>query len=98
MTALAPTLQAFFTDRLITQRHASPHTIRSYRDTMRLLLQFAQHQLRVQPAQLDLAALDADLIASFLDHFEHARENAVGTRNDHRPALQSLDRLVSHRL
>ena len=51
MTALAPTLQAFFTDRLITQRHASPHTIASYRDTMRLLLEFAQHQLRVQPAR-----------------------------------------------
>lgn len=42
MSALAPTLQAFFTDRLITQRHASPHTIASYRNTMRLLLQFAQ--------------------------------------------------------
>ena len=41
MSALAPTLQAFFTDRLIAQRHASPHTITSYRDTMRLLLEFA---------------------------------------------------------
>ena len=41
MTALAPTLQAFFTDRLIRQRHASPHTIAAYRDTLRLLLGFA---------------------------------------------------------
>jgi integrase/recombinase XerD len=97
MTALAPTLQAFFTDRLITQRHASPHTIRSYRDTMRLLLEFAQHQLRVQPAQLDLAALDADLIASFLDHLEHARENAVGTRNARLAAIHSLYRFASLR-
>ena len=41
MTALAPTLQAFFTDRLIRQRHASAHTIAAYRDTWRLLLGFA---------------------------------------------------------
>ena len=41
VTALAPTLQAFFTDRLIRQRHASPHTIAAYRDTWRLLLAFA---------------------------------------------------------
>ena len=37
MTALAPTLQAFFTDRLARQRHVSPHTIAAYRDTWRLL-------------------------------------------------------------
>lgn len=36
MSALAPTLQAFFTDRLIRQRQASGHTLASYRDTMRL--------------------------------------------------------------
>ena len=41
MTALAPVLQAFFTDRLIAQRRASPHTIGGYRDTFRLLLGFA---------------------------------------------------------
>ena len=42
MTALAPTLEAFFTQRLIDQRHASPNTIASYRDTFRLLLAFAE--------------------------------------------------------
>ena len=41
MSALAPTLQAFFTDRLITQRHVSAHTIAAYRDTLRLLLSYA---------------------------------------------------------
>jgi integrase/recombinase XerD len=97
MTALAPTLQAFFTDRLITQRHASPHTIRSYRDTMRLLLGFAQHQLRVQPAELDLAALDADLIAAFLDHLEHERDNTIGTRNARLAAIHSLYTFASLR-
>ena len=67
MSALAPTLQAFFTDRLLRQRHASPHTVAAYRDTMRLLLAFAQQQTGKQPCTLDLADLDAPLIAAFLD-------------------------------
>jgi integrase/recombinase XerD len=90
MTALAPTLQAFFTDRLIAQRHVSPHTIRAYRDTMRLLLEFAQRRLRTPAAQLDLAALDAELISAFLDYLEHERNNTIGTRNARLAAIRSL--------
>jgi site-specific recombinase XerD len=97
MSALAPTLQAFFTDRLIAQRHASPHTIRAYRDTMRLLLEYAQQQLRVPPAHLDIAALDADLISGFLDHLEHQRENTIATRNMRLAAIHSLYTFASLR-
>ena len=50
MSLLAPTLQAFFTERLITQRNASPRTIAAYRDTFRLLLAFAQEQTGKHPA------------------------------------------------
>ena len=77
MSALAPTLQAFFTDRLTRQRQASPHTIASYRDTMRLLLTFAQRHAGKQPCRLDLDDLDAPLIGAFLDHLEHERHNSV---------------------
>lgn len=97
MSALAPTLQAFFTDRLIAQRHASPHTITSYRDTMRLLLHFAQRRLNISPAQLDLGELDADLIGAFLDHLEHDRHNAIGTRNARLAAIRSLYTFASLR-
>ena len=97
MTPLAPTLQAFFTDRLISQRHTSPHTIRAYRDTMRLLLAFAQHRLDTPAATLDLADLDADLIASFLDHLEHERNNTIGTRNARLAAIRSLYTFASLR-
>ncbi len=90
MTALAPTLQAFFTDRLIGQRQASPHTIAGYRDTFRLLLRFATEQTGKQPCDLDLADLDAPLIAGFLDHLEHDRGNAVRTRNHRLAAIHSL--------
>ena len=73
MSALAPTLEAFFTDRLVRQRHASPHTIAAYRDALRLLLIFAQQRTGKQSSQLDLDDLNAPLIAAFLDHLERER-------------------------
>jgi len=97
MTALAPTLQAFFTQRLIAQRRVSPRTIASYRDTMRLLLQFAHKRLRTPAAQLDLEQLDADLIAAFLEHLEDERENTIGTRNARLAAIRSLYKFASLR-
>jgi integrase/recombinase XerD len=90
MSALAPTLQAFFTDRLTSQRRCSPRTIASYRDTMRLLLQYAHTTIGRAPAELDLADLTAELISAFLDHLEHDRHNAVGTRNARLAAIRSL--------
>jgi site-specific recombinase XerD len=90
MTALAPTLQAFFTSRLIRQRQASPSTIAAYRDTWRLLLAFAASRTGRQPAQLDIADLDAPLIAAFLDHLEHDRGNSPRTRNARLAAIHSL--------
>ena len=90
MTALAPTLQAFFTDRLIRQRHASPQTIAAYRDTWRLLLAYATAQTGRQPSRLDLADLDAPLIGDFLDHLERGRGNSPRTRNARLAAIHSL--------
>jgi integrase/recombinase XerD len=97
MSALAPTLQAWFTDRLIAQRDVSPHTIRAYRDTLRLLLDYAQCRLGRQPSQFDIAELDAPLIAGFLDHLEHQRANSVRTRNLRLAAIHSLFRYAQHR-
>ena len=97
MTPLAPTLQAFFTDRLMTQRQASPHTVAAYRDTMRLLLAFAQQRTGRAPAQLTLANLDAELIGAFLDHLEHGRGNSARTRNARLAAIHSLFRFAALR-
>jgi integrase/recombinase XerD len=90
MSALAPTLQAFFTDRLIGQRNASPHTIAAYRDTLRLLLRFAAQRTGRQPSELDIDDLDAPLIGAFLDHLGHERHNSVRTRNARLAAIRSL--------
>src|SRR6202022_4535092 len=75
MSLLAPTLQAFFTERLITQRDSSPQTVAAYRDTFRLLLSFAHERIDKQPCQLDIADLDAPLIGAFLTHLEQDRGN-----------------------
>jgi len=97
MTALAPGMQTFFTDRLVRQRHASPHTIASYSDTMRLLLSFASERLGRQPSKLDVADLDAATIAAFLDHLEKRRANSVRTRNVRLAAIHSLFRYLALR-
>jgi integrase/recombinase XerD len=90
VTAIAATMQAFFTERLISQRRASPHTIAAYRDTLRLLLGFAATRTGTPPSRLDIASLDAPLIAAFLDHLEHQRGNSIRTRNARLAAIHSL--------
>ena len=97
MSTLAPTLQAFFTGRLITQRQASGHTIASYRDTWKLVLAFASGQLRKPPSQLAIADLDAPLIGAFLDHLETVRGNSAATRNARLAAIHSLFRYAALR-
>ena len=90
MSALAPSLQAYFTDRLIGQRAASPHTIAAYKLTLRLLLAFAAGKTGKAPSALDIAALDAPLITAFLDHLEHDRNNTARSRNNRLAAIHSL--------
>lgn len=97
MTALAPTLEAFFTDRLITQRRVSPRTVAAYRDSLRLLLTYAHQRTGKLPHQLDLTDLDAPLIEAFLNHLEHERGNSAATRNARLAAIHSLFRYASLR-
>jgi integrase len=97
MTVLAPTLQGFFTDRLIRQRHASPQTISGYRDTWRLLLGFAEKRIGKPPSTIDFDDLDAPLVSAFLDHLEQERGNSVRTRNARLAAIHSLFRYAALR-
>jgi site-specific recombinase XerD len=97
MSALAPTLQAFFTDRLMRQRQASSHTLSSYRDTMKLLVRFAAERRKVQPVQLEISDLDPALISAFLDHREKDCGNSVRTRNTRLTAIRSLFRYAALR-
>lgn len=95
MSLLAPTLQAYFAERLITQRDSSPATIASYRDTFRLLLRFAAQQTDKQPCELDFDDLDAPMIGAFLTHLELDRGNRPRTRNNRLAAIHSLYRYAA---
>jgi site-specific recombinase XerD len=92
MSSLAPTLQAFFTDRLARQRQASPRTVAAYRDTFRLLLTFVQQRTGKPPFTLGLEHLDAPVIVAFLDHLETDRRNSPRTRNTRLAAVRSFFR------
>ncbi|MHB2024426.1 MAG: tyrosine-type recombinase/integrase [Mycobacteriales bacterium] len=97
MSALAPTLESWFTDRLIGQRHASSNTVSAYRDTWRLLLGFVQSRTAKQPSRLDIADLDAEVIGDFLNHLEQERHNSIRTRNARLAAIRSFYRYAALR-
>jgi integrase/recombinase XerD len=96
MRNLAPTttfptlLQQFFLDRLIQQRNVSAQTIAAYRDSFRLLLQFAQRHLGKPPERLALSDLDAPFILAFLNHLESERHNTIRSRNARFAAIRSF--------
>jgi integrase/recombinase XerD len=90
MTALAPVMEGFFTERLIGQRRASRHTIASYRDTFRLLLAFVHDRTGTSPSRLAIEDLDATVIAAFLVHLETGRHNSIRTRNNRLAAIHSI--------
>jgi site-specific recombinase XerD len=93
--SLAPLLERFFTQRLMQQRQASPHTISSYRDTFRALLKFAQQKLNTPPARLALQAIDAPFIVGFLDYLEKQHSLSVRSRNLRLTAIHSFFRFAA---
>ena len=90
MSDLAPTVQAWFAERLMSQRQASPRTIAAYRDTFRMLLGFAQARTGKAPCRLGIADIDAKLVGAFLAHLEQGRGNSARTRNTRLAAIHSF--------
>ena len=87
MSDLAPTVQAWFAERLMSQRQASPRTIAAYRDTFRMLLGFAQARTGKAPCRLGISDIDAKLVGAFLAHLEQGRGNSARTRNTRLAAM-----------
>jgi len=93
--SLAALLERFFTQRLMQQRQASPHTISSYRDTFRQFLKFTEQRLHKAPSQLNFQEIDAPLIMAFLDHLEKHQAVSVRSRNLRLTALHSFFRFAA---
>jgi site-specific recombinase XerD len=90
-------LRAFFQEWLVEQRSASVHTIRSYRDTWRLLLRFIAERKGGGVARVALADISADEVRAFLHHTEHGRGSTIGTRNCRLAAIRSFFSFVADR-
>jgi site-specific recombinase XerD len=93
--SLAALLEHFFTQRLMQQRQASPHTISSYRDTFCQFLKFTEQRLHKAPSQLNFQEIDAPLIVSFLDHLEKQQGISTRSRNLRLTALRSFFRFAA---
>lgn len=91
----ATLLEGFFTHRLMQQRQASPHTIASYRDTFKLLLQFIQQRLHKAPSKLLLEDINAPVVVAFLNELEEVRGVTARTRNLRLTAVHSFFRYVA---
>ena len=97
MITLSTAIQEFFSDRLVRQKGSSPHTIASYRDTIRLLLTFTSQRTGKQPTKLTLEDLNAATVGAFLDHLERERGCSARTRNLRLTAIRSLFRYCALR-
>ena len=102
MTLALPTfpalLQRFFTQRLMQQKRVSAHTIRSYRDTFRLLLHYARKRLRTSPDRVAFEKIDAPFISSFLSEIEKTRGVGARTRNLRLTAIRSFFRFAAYEM
>jgi len=95
MMLAGPLLQRYFTDYLVAQRRLSPQTLASYRDTFRLLLQFVQSEVKIEPSRLAIDQLDAEIILRFLDNLELRRKNSIVSRNLRLTAIRSFFRMAT---
>ncbi len=88
-------IQRFFMDYLINQKHASVNTVASYRETFRLLIQYAADCLSRQPMNMCVADIDAILVSNFLSYIEEYRGSSISTRNQRRLVIRSFFRFVA---
>lgn len=102
MRAAAPTdlgrdIVLFFEDYLAAQRGMSPHSIRSYRDALLLLLQFAARDVGRRVDQLQISDLTGERVTRFLQYLERDRKNAIATRNARLGAIHVFARFLATR-
>jgi integrase/recombinase XerD len=97
VTDLGASVVQFFETHLPAQRGMSPHTIRSYRDAVVMLLQFVARRRGCGIEALDLADIDVAAIEDFLRHLEVERHNGIATRNVRLAAIHTLARFLAGR-
>jgi integrase/recombinase XerC len=92
---LSKAIKSFFEHHMVSQRGLSGHTILAYRDSWKLLLEFACRRQGKRSCELTLDDLKSQLVRSFLDHLESTRKNSIHTRNNRLAAIHSFFRYLS---
>jgi integrase/recombinase XerD len=92
---IGPLIQSFFTQHLLINKRVSPQTVTSYRDTLKLFLQYLKEQTGKEPVVLQVSDLDVPAVLSFLDHLEQARHNSARSRNVRLAAIRTLFRWIA---
>ncbi len=87
---LGPLIQSFFIDHLVTVKGLRPTSVRSYRDTIRLLLCFVATDKGTKITKLAITDLSFERVLGFLSHLENERHNHVRTRNQRLAVLHAL--------
>ncbi|MGD0236677.1 MAG: tyrosine-type recombinase/integrase [Syntrophorhabdales bacterium] len=91
---IGPWIRRFLTEHIVGERNLSKNTQASYRDTLVLLLPFAQEKARKQIDKLLVDDLSPEVVRLFLSHLESARSCSAATRNQRLAALHALARFV----
>lgn len=94
--SLSTLVQRFFLEHLCKHRAVSTQTVAAYRDTLRLLLDFASKRLHRTPSAITLLELDAPLLLAFLDHLEKERGNSARSRNARLAAIRTFLKYAGH--
>jgi integrase/recombinase XerD len=94
---LGPLIHSFFLDHLVTVKGLRPASMRSYRDTIRLMLCFVAQDKRTKITKLDVADLSFARVLGFLRYLEHERGNHIRTRNQRLAALHTLFDYIASR-
>src|SRR5262245_38079507 len=94
-TSLGCYLRRFLGEYLVRERNVSPCTVRTYRDSLKLLLLFTADTHGCSVAELDFSHLIRQTILSFLENIENHRGNKTTTRNHRLAAIRSFFRFIS---
>ncbi len=87
---IAQCIEKYFTDYLVKERGVSAHTVRSYRDTFVLLLEYMNKEKKIPADKLGLDDIDRSIVLSFLDWLQEVKHNAVSTRNQRYATIRSF--------
>ncbi len=87
---LAECIEKYFTGYLVKERGVSAHTVRSYRDTFVLLLEYMNTEKKIPADKLGLDDMDRNIVLSFLDWLQDVKGNTVSTRNQRYATIRSF--------